>query len=156
MKALFTKGHGGVLVPVTFDGIDFLEKVRLGGDVWGEFTKARNGQFHKKFFTLLDLAFDTWEPGEERQFRGQPVQKNRERFRAEMLILAGHCEAVFSVKGEMRLIAKSISFAAMDDIELERVYRSVLAVVWEHVMSRSRYRSQAEVDNIVSRLMGYE
>lgn len=157
MKALFTKGHGGVLVPASFDASAFMEKVKLGGDVWAEFTKARNARFHKKFFTLLDLAFQTWEPAEGvMEYRGRPIEKNKERFRAEILILAGHYDAVYSVKGDVRLVAKSISFAALDDIEFDKVYRQVLDVVWRQVMQHSRYRSAKEVDDMVARLMSYE
>lgn len=154
---LFQKGHGGILIPGDSAAQEFASQVKLGADVWGEFRRARNAKFHRKFFALLDLAFETWEPSDSAtQYRGRPIEKNRERFRAEILILSGHYEAVYSVKGDVRLIAKSISFASIDQATFEQIYRSVLNVVWKQIMKNSRYSSPEEVDNVVGRLIGFE
>lgn len=154
---LFQKGHGGILIPADAAAQEFVTPIKLGADVWGEFRRARNAKFHRKFFALLDLAFETWEPvAGASEYRGKPIEKNKERFRAEILILSGHYDAVYSIKGDVRLIPKSISFTSIDDVEFERVYRGVLNVVWAQIMKNSRYSSPNEVDNIVNRLIGFE
>ncbi len=114
----------------------FLKRLKIGGKLRGEFTVMRNYRFHKKFFALIDTAFDWWEPhGVE--WRGEPVAKNKERFRKDVLILAGHGYPVVNVRGDVRMEAKSISFANMDDVEFDAVYNAVLQAILDKVLSRS-------------------
>ncbi|EOG1814431.1 DUF1367 family protein, partial [Klebsiella pneumoniae] len=59
----FVKAPGGVLIPATPDAREFLEKkVRMGGILYADFKQARNPAFHRKFFALLNLGFDYWQP----------------------------------------------------------------------------------------------
>ncbi len=54
-------------------------KVKMGGIIHGPFAQMRNVRFHRKFFALLNLAFDYWEPGEISSAYGVP-EKNFNRF----------------------------------------------------------------------------
>ncbi|ABS47036.1 MULTISPECIES: DUF1367 family protein [Yersinia pseudotuberculosis complex] len=58
----FTKSAGGILVPATPDAESFVKNTRLGTIVTGEFKRVRNAPFHRKFFSLLNLGFEYWEP----------------------------------------------------------------------------------------------
>lgn len=59
----FIKSAGGVLIPATPDARDFIEKkVKLGAVLYADFKQARNPAFHRKFFSLLNLGFDYWQP----------------------------------------------------------------------------------------------
>jgi len=59
----FIKSAGGVLVPATPDAREFIEKkVRLGAVLYADFKQARNAAFHRKFFALLNLSFEYWQP----------------------------------------------------------------------------------------------
>lgn len=114
----------------------------------------RNSRFHRKFFALLNLGFEHWEPGRKhKQYKGMPVAKNFDHFRKEVTILAGFYEQTFDLDGNMKLEAKSISFASMEDDEFEAVYSAVLNVLLDKVFSR--YRGRAEVDSIVERIMNF-
>ena len=53
---------GKVLVPATEQDEDLLKRVRTGEVIACEFTKPRNPQFHRRFFALLNLAYEYWVP----------------------------------------------------------------------------------------------
>lgn len=119
-----------------------------------EFVIPRNAKFHRKFFSMLNFAFDSWEPGRMRKtYKGKEVSKNFERFRKDVLILAGFYDQTFDLKGRMKLEAHSISFANMDDAEFERVYSAVASVILEHVLTG--YSGREELDRVVEKMMGY-
>lgn len=59
----FIKSAGGVLIPATPDARAFINsKVKLGAVLYADFKQARNPAFHRKFFALLNLGFDYWQP----------------------------------------------------------------------------------------------
>lgn len=119
-----------------------------------ETTIPRNYRFHKKFFSLLNLGFDAWEPPRQRKtYKGHPVQKNFEQFREDITIAAGFYEQTFDLKGRMKLKAKSIAFAKMDDAEFEKVYSAVADVLLEQVLTT--YAGRDELDEIVEKVMRF-
>lgn len=114
----------------------------------------RNAKFHRKFFALLQLGFDAWDGCRVRRtYKGRPVTKNFERFRKDVVILAGFYEQTFDLRGRMVLEAKSISFANMDDAEFEKVYSAVADVLLEKVLTH--YTSRAELDAVVNQMLGF-
>lgn len=114
----------------------------------------RNYEFHKKFFALLTVGFDAWVPCRKRySYKGVAIQKNFDRFREQVLILAGYYDQVFSLTGKMEMVAKSISFAAMDDAEFDALYQSVVTVLLEKVLST--YRGREELESVVERILGF-
>lgn len=120
-----------------------------------ETTFPRNYKFHKKMFALLSVGFDSWEPDRKRfNYNGRAIEKNFERFREQVLIMAGHYDQVFSLRGDkMELVAKSISYAAMDDAEFETLYSAVIDVLLREVCVR--YKNRAELEAVVERVMGF-
>ena len=59
----FVKSAGGLLVPATPDAREFLQtKVKFGAVLYADFSQARNPAFHRKYFSLLNLGFQYWEP----------------------------------------------------------------------------------------------
>lgn len=50
------------LIPATPADSEIIERWKLGDVVRGKFTKMRNPRFHRKFFAMLDLAWEYWEP----------------------------------------------------------------------------------------------
>lgn len=58
--ALVKTSHG--LVPATQSDAEQVAKWRLGETVRGKYSRMRNARFHGKFFKLLDLAYEYWEP----------------------------------------------------------------------------------------------
>jgi hypothetical protein len=115
----------------------------------------RNPKFHKKMFALLSVGFDNWEPDRKRfSYGGRTIEKNFERFREQVLILAGHYDQVFSLRGDkMELVAKSISYAAMDDAEFETLYSAVIDVLLREVCTR--YKGREELEAVAEQVMRF-
>ena len=155
MRAVFAKGQGNVLIPADPAAEQFIASLKLGSGAAVEVKKARNIRFHRKFFSLLQLAFDIWEPTGEKMWKGVPIRKDFERFREDITILAGHYDVSYALDGSVKLTAKSISFANCDEHEFESVYDSVLDVVWEKILREANFRSKAEVESVVNQLMAY-
>lgn len=154
-KCMFAKGPGNTLIPADPKAEALVAALKLGEGLSFEVKRARNIRFHRLFFSLLQLAFDVWEPKGEKVWNGEPLSKNFDRFREDILILAGHYEASYSVDGFVKLRAKSISFASMGEDEFREVYRGVLDVVWEKVLREANFRSKEEVDQVVNQLLAY-
>ena len=57
----FVKTSGG-LVPHTEHDKATFDKWKLGAVIVGNFKQVRNPKFHRKFFALLNLTFDYYEP----------------------------------------------------------------------------------------------
>ncbi len=155
MKCVFAKGQGNVLIPADPAAEQFIASLKLGNGAAVEVKKARNIRFHRKFFALLQLAFDIWEPTGEKMWKGVPIRKDFERFREDITILAGHYDVSYALDGSVKLTAKSISFANCDEHEFESVYDAVLDVVWEKILREANFRSKAEVESVVNQLMAY-
>lgn len=58
--ALIRTTHG--LVPATEADRELVQKWKAGQVIHGKFARMRNARFHRKFFSMLDLAFEYWEP----------------------------------------------------------------------------------------------
>ena len=114
----------------------------------------RNSKFHRKFFMMLTIGFDYWFTGrKQKTYKGQPVTKNFDYFRDDVLILAGHYEQTFGIDGKLKLIAKSISFSSMDQPEFEVIYNSVLDVLLGKVLIT--YKDRDEVNEVVEKMLGF-
>ncbi|ECZ0011698.1 DUF1367 family protein [Salmonella enterica] len=57
------KQSSGILIPATPETSDILQsKIKLGAVLVAEFRQVRNPAFHRRFFALLNLGFEYWEP----------------------------------------------------------------------------------------------
>lgn len=57
------KQSSGILIPATPETSEFLHsKCKLGAVLEADFRQLRNPAFHRKFFALLNLGFEYWEP----------------------------------------------------------------------------------------------
>ncbi len=57
----FVKTSNG-LVPASHADKEIFNKWKMGGVICGKFSQSRNYKYHKRFFGLLNLAFDYYEP----------------------------------------------------------------------------------------------
>lgn len=130
------------------------EKHRLGERVIAEVKKPRSHAFHRKFFALLQFAFDYWEPGDAAtpaEYHGMPIEKSFDRFRDDVIVLAGFGTPVWNARGELRLVPRSVSFAAMDAEEFERLYSASVDVCMRLVL-RSKGFTREALDRAVEEL----
>lgn len=151
MKIVLTKAPGGVLVPIDQQAVEYLAKLKLGAGVTVEIKQHRNPGFHRKFFALLNLAFEAWEPAGT-EYKGERVQKNFEQFRNDLTVLAGHYETAITLKGETRLTAKSISFANMAQVEFDKLYSSVIDVVLARVLTNY---TRDDLDQVIEKILRF-
>ena len=152
MKELvLTKAPGGALIPADPQAAEFIGKLKLGQGVTAAIKRHRNPAFHRKFFALLNLAYDAWEPTVA-TYKGQVVGKNFDQFRNDILCIAGHFEMAVNLRGETRVTAKSISFGAMDQHEFESVYNSVANAILQRILTNY---TRDDLDAVIDRLMGF-
>jgi hypothetical protein len=152
---VLTKTPAGSLAPADGPSAEYIQKMKIGAGVRGEFKRQRNPRFHRKAFALFAFAYDLWD-APQLEYKGQPVAKNFDRFRRDLTIIAGHYEAATNLRGEVRLEAKSLSFGSMGEEEFGQVYKSILDVVFDRVLKSKGYTSAHEVDRIVDELARFD
>ena len=114
----------------------------------------RNYKFHKKMFALFTVGFEAWEPDRKRfSYNGRPIEKDFEQFREDVVIASGRYIQTFDLKGRMKMKAKSISFASMDDAEFSDLYESVLTVILNQVCVN--YKNREELNSVVEKVMEF-
>lgn len=119
MKFLVTKTIYG-LQPVFNSDHEKLKESKLKiGEVYEvEIKKKRNYEFHKKYFALLNLAFEN--------------QDHFELFddlRDYLVVKSGYYRKVVMPNGYEDIKPKSISFSSMDNIEFEDLYQKTITTV---------------------------
>ena len=130
MEAIFKKVNGA-LHPANESDREILKKFPAGSPVRVKITRVRNYEFLKKYFALLNLAFDYWEPDED-----HVGEKNFERFRKDVIILAGFYEQYVRVDGSTRIEPKSISFGSMSEDEFADLYTKTIDALVKYVLPR--------------------
>lgn len=114
------------LKPCNDNDYENKKRLKIGTIYTVDIKVARNYEFHKKFFALINCA---WE------YQNEKVQKhfknNIENFRKTVQVTAGHCNVEYSIKRkEWVETSKSISFDNMDNLEFESLYNSVKDVLF--------------------------
>jgi hypothetical protein len=94
-----------------------LAKYKIGEVYAAEIRKPRHYKFHCLAMALLNLTFEN-----------QDRYDTFEAFRKAVAIEAGHCEELILLSGEIVRLPKSISYAALDDIEFGRVFADMMKV----------------------------
>ena len=154
MDVYFLKGPRGSLLPADDEQAALLDSIPQSALVKVSLSRVRNPKFHRKYFALLGYAYAMWQETQpQREYKGNPVVTSFERFRDEVTILAGHYEPVFSVTGELRLQAKSVSFAKMDEGAFEKFYGNVIDVLLQKVLHNDKLtpeKMRAYVDQVIS------
>jgi hypothetical protein len=62
MELTLLKMSGGVLAPSTPEDAEAIRMLPIGSVIQAKGTGRRNLAFHRRFFALLNLTFDYWEP----------------------------------------------------------------------------------------------
>ena len=127
MKVKFTK-VSGVLVPFGPDAEAWMQKTKSGQVIEVDATRPRNSAFHRKYFALLNYAFENWDIPETDAVKGF------DRFRDDITILAGHYLSYYRVDKSVRIEAKSISFAKMDQAEFDTLYSKTVDILLARIL----------------------
>lgn len=109
------------------------QKIKDGEEI--KATRARNPLFHRKFFALLKLGFDS-----------QDKFDNFDIYRMVQIMKAGHVVFAKGTDGKEYPLPKSISFDKMGAAEFESVYSSVLTVI----SKETKLTSEEIQNNLIS------
>jgi len=154
-EIMVTRGPGLSLMPLGEEGNLVVRNMKYGQAVKATIVQPRNVKFHRKLFALLNMGFDYWEPPVA-EWRGLQAEKNFDVFREQVTILAGFREVTYNLDGSVKVKAKSISFANMDDGEFGRLYRAIFNVIWRMVISRIEGFTEEVMENTVNQLLSFE
>lgn len=145
MKVNFIKQHGGVLIPANESEVERMKRFKTGGAYEVEIKQIRNYDFHRKVFAFLNFCFDHYVSRldcsvHERQF---------EVFRDELTVNAGYYDEFWTLKGTLRIEAKSISYASMSQEEFEQYYNSLINAAIKLVFNNTKDQ------NIINQLYSF-
>ena len=157
MEIYLRKTAQNTMIPCDQDGHDYIKKLPVGQDVRVKITRARNIKFHRQYFALLNHAFDIFEPEDVEipqhlSVRGIVPEKNFDRFRKDIAILAGFYHATIRVDGEVRIEADSISFGKMDNDAFADLYSKTIDVILKHVLKNY---TREDLDLVVDEILGF-
>ena len=93
-----------------------------------------------------------WTPGKIDSKYGTP-EKNFDRFRKDVAILAGFYDIVIRLDGSTRIEAKSISFSKMDQEEFDRLYQRTIDVFLKHIYGKDM--TKEEIDELVEKYLSF-
>lgn len=151
MTDIILQKQGDVFIPLpNANNPDVMSGLKGGDVIKAKFTKPRNVNYHRKYFAMLNIGFEAFEPTVTH--KGEPVQKNFERFRKDVIIAAGHYEAVANIKGEVRAEAKSISFGSMGEEEFKALYNASCNVLLQRVLKNY---TRDDLDKVVETLVRF-
>lgn len=136
MTEIFLIKHmDGALRPASEEDAEALRRWKVGEPVKVEARKPRNYRLLQKTMVLFRLAYEHFcEFGvSEVTYKGRKVVPCKERFRKDLTILAGHYDPVFDIRGNVRLVAKSLSYARCTEEQAQEIYQSVVTAALANV-----------------------
>ena len=151
MKGTFEILSNGLLMPADDETRKFISKKKLGTGISGEFKQIRNYRFLKKYMALMNIGYDAFEP-EIAEYKGQIVEKNFDRFRHDITILAGYFTFTSDINGDPKAIAKSISFGNMSEDEFSELYSKTIDVLLRKVLTNY---SKDDLDHVVEQIVRF-
>lgn len=146
------KGLGG-LIPADADAKEWLEGARAGKVMKAEIRMMRNGGFHRKFFCMLECAYDNHDwPEIETQWG--PAKCTYDQFRKYITVKCGYFDMVVTPQGNVRAEAKSISFAKMDQPEFEKLYNDALNFILAEYLAPKGWTAE-DMNNAVNQMLSF-
>jgi len=92
-------------------------------------SSARNPQFHKKVFAFFKFCFDHW--ASDRELMNEAGQFDV--FRKHLTVLAGYYDSFHGIKGDVRIEAKSLSYASMNPEDFKNCYTALINAAVRHI-----------------------
>lgn len=151
MTCVYLIKKNGFLIPSSECDQENIALMTDGKTYKCEFSSPRNIKFHRRYFALLDVLFNIFEP-EPVSHKGEFAIKSRERFRKDIAIATGHYELVVSIKGECKAEAKSISFARMDDVQFADLYSKTIDY---GLLRIAKGKTREQIDNWVNSILDF-
>lgn len=155
---------GAALHPWDAEAAEWLGKLKQGTVVQLTARVPRNPRFHRQYFKLLDLAYDYWSeaistPGKAvMTYKGEPVLPDRERFRSDVIILAGFYRSVVNLKGEIRLEPESLKWSSMTEERFADLYSATINVLLRRVFNGRvcQWWSEDQLRSVAERILEFD
>ena len=138
------KTAGGNLLPMDDMDAEKLTKFKTGETYEIEIKLSRNPAFHRKVFAFFNFCFAHWKGDNEFQCE----QKQFDVFRNNLTVLAGYYDAFYSIKGDARIEAKSISYSSMKQYDFEELYVALTKAALKHIFKTAD-------ENTYNQLIGF-
>ena len=125
---------------------ELLSKCKIDQPVLCEIKRVRNPLFHRKYFSLMNFAFDHLEFDDEKILF--------EDFRSQVTMLAGYKREVTSfLTGEVRWEPLSISFGSMTQDDFEKLYEATIDVLIRYVL---KSYSSEDIHQVITGIEEFE
>ncbi len=125
MELLLLNTDGG-LKPCYDEDYDNKKKLKLGQIYKAKITLARNIDFHRKYFALINCAWAYQNEKTTAYFKNDINS-----FRKTIEVAAGHCDTLFNLRlKEWVDVPKSIAFDKMDELEFRELYDRVKDIIF--------------------------
>ncbi|MBO9484342.1 DUF1367 family protein [Salinisphaera sp. G21_0] len=140
----------GSFVPATHQDAEKCNKIKVGAGIRAQWKQKRNIKFHRKYFALLNIGFDAFEPAVQ-EYKGFQVQKSFERYRKDVICSAGFYDVIANLNGDIRREAHSISFASMNEDQFSELYSNSVDVTLQRVLTNY---TRGDLERQVERIIG--
>ena len=129
MKVNMIKGRGGTLSPASDLDEEAMARFKFGEIYEIDIKLKRNNAFHGKVFSFFNYCFEFWSHENEHLTE----QRQFDVFRENMTVLAGYYDSYDTIDGAPRIVAKSLSYAAMSQEEFEEFYSALISVAMRKI-----------------------
>lgn len=137
MQIDLVKHPGGLFSPVNDSDLERLQRFKNGETYTADIKLTRNPKFHRKVMAFFGFCFAHW-AAENAGYDCSDEYTQKEEFRKNLTILAGFFDTVTTIKGELKVRAKSLAYANMEPDEFERCYNALINAAIKHVFAGTK------------------
>lgn len=134
LKIQCIKIEGGGLLPYNERELERMKRFKNEELYEVEIKATRDPAFHRKMFAFFSFCFEHW-AADKTQYECMFEHGQFEVFRKNLTVFAGYYEQYWNLKGEVRVEAKSLSYAAMEPEEFEQCYNAMINAAIKHVFA---------------------
>lgn len=136
------------LVGATDEDVEKINQLSMDETFTTEVRKMRNSKYHRKYFALLQALLDNM-PDDVKERRNV---NTIEGLLIDLKLLLGHYELRVTQEGNAVFIPKSISFAAMDQLEFQKFYSRTIDIALQYYLIGS---DNDAIERMVGAIIGF-
>lgn len=118
----------GTLHPAMPSDQDAIKKLENGKEYGVTLTQLRKGAFHRKLFSLLHFGYDNSERVTV-MYKDQEIGQSFKSYRDGLVVRAGYHSFDVDNRGNVKLVAQSLSYTECSQELAENIYSDVLDVL---------------------------
>lgn len=128
LDIMVIKTGQGTFHPATPSDQEATNKLKNGQEYGVTLTQLRNGAFHRKLFKLLHFGYDNTERVTVK-YKDQRIGQSFKSYRDGLVIRAGYHSFDVDNRGNVKLVAQSLSYTDCSQELVENIYSDVLDVL---------------------------